>query len=343
MKKSVCVIGHFDWSGNSMIGATVKARNILVQLEKKLSPDYMISNVDIFGWKKQKNTVLLSIIKAFCRNERIVLVISETRGKILILISLLKYIFHNKISFCVVGGDIDKNIADNPRRKKGVKCIDKFFVETEKCRRGLRDVGITNVDILKNFKILKPLSNVKNYTDTIYRFCIFSRITEEKGVSDAIKAIDVLSKKGFMVQLDIYGMISPEYEKEFWAIIQDTNCKYCGCVDAKKSVSTISEYYCLLFPTRFDGEGMPGTIIDAFAAGIPIICSDWKYRAEMIQDNVNGLVYPYKQGMLLIEKMEFAINNKKVIDAMRKEALLSYDLYRPEVAIQPLINWIKAD
>ena len=42
--------------------------------------------------------------------------------------------------------------------------------------------------------------------------------------------------------------------------------------------------------TYYEGEGFAGTIIDAFAAGLPVIASDWKYNSEIIKQGITGVI-----------------------------------------------------
>ncbi len=38
--------------------------------------------------------------------------------------------------------------------------------------------------------------------------------------------------------------------------------------------------------------GFAGTLIDAMAAGVPVIASNWKYNPEIVIENVTGRIYP---------------------------------------------------
>ena len=58
-------------------------------------------------------------------------------------------------------------------------------------------------------------------------------------------------------------------------------------------------YFALLFPTRFYTEGIPGTILDAYAAGIPVICSRWESCADVVDDGVTGITYPFEDMQML--------------------------------------------
>lgn len=63
---------------------------------------------------------------------------------------------------------------------------------------------------------------------------------------------------------------------------------YCGQVSFEKSVDIIKNYFALLFPTKYYTEGIPGTIIDAYAAGVPVISSRWESFSDIIDDGITG-------------------------------------------------------
>lgn len=342
MKKTkICIIGHFAWKDNDMIGAVVKARSLYSQLTAEYENEKGINTIDIYMWRKNKFKVFYQLVRGFALSKNIILVISESSGKILSLIKLLKHIFNNNILYCLVGGDLDTNLKNHPERIKNIRCINHFFVETERCRSGLVDLGISNVSVLKNFKMLQPVKNIKEQNYESFKFCCFSRIVKEKGIEDAIKAIDILNKAGYKCILDIYGAVDSSYNKEFFDIINgNEQCEYKGCVEANQSVEVLSDYFCLLFPTRFFNEGIPGTIIDGFAAGIPIICSDWKYRTELIVDGENGLVYPFLDFEGLIEKMKYAMLHSDRMEYIRYNSLKSYMNYNPSEVIGILKEYV---
>ena len=92
----------------------------------------------------------------------------------------------------------------------------------------------------------------------------------------------------------LYEVIT-EFKDEFDDLLEQySDCvTYRGAVDAAKSVETLKNYYMLLFPTRYYNEGIPGTIIDAMAAGVPVIARKWHYCSEMLMHQNNGFVYDF--------------------------------------------------
>lgn len=85
-----------------------------------------------------------------------------------------------------------------------------------------------------------------NYNEP-HEFCIFSRVTKEKGIGDAILAIEGINRKfkREICYLDIYGPIAPDYENEFQGLLcSSTKCiRYMGEIDSDKSVDIIKNYY----------------------------------------------------------------------------------------------------
>lgn len=341
MRKAT-VIGHFDWAENHMIGAAVKARNIFFQLEKLYGKE-KVGNVDIYLWRQHKCGVLKSIAQAFSCSKNIILVCSDTSVALMQLFKILKFLFKNKILYCAVGGNMAELLKDNHRQIKKLEIIDSFFVETRDCAESMQKIGIENVKICRNFKSIKPISEDELKMDVTkpVKFCTFSRVVEEKGITDAINAVKQINEEAGKEEccLDVYGSIEPEYKTKFEKLLENNKyATYRGIVDSEKSVQVLKNYYCLLFPTKFQTEGIPGTIIDAFAAGVPVICSNWKRCTQVVTDGENGIIYTFGDYESLLKTMKEAIESPQYIEKLKRGSLNSFDVYCADVAIRPLVN-----
>ena len=111
-------------------------------------------------------------------------------------------------------------------------------------------------------------------------------------------------------------------------------------MDSKDSVGVLKKYYCLLFPTLFQTEGIPGTIIDGFAAALPVICSDWVRCRQIVTDGVDGIVYPFGDAKALENSVKYAVQNPSYVEQLKHGALKSFQKYKPDVAIRPLVDAI---
>ena len=86
-----------------------------------------------------------------------------------------------------------------------------------------------------------------------------------------------------------------------------------------------------MFPTsRFFTEGIPGTIIDALCAGVPVIARQWKCGHEMLTHGHNSYYYDYDQPGKLAYWMEYAMKHPEEVYKMKKNCLMSAEQYRTE-------------
>ena len=143
----------------------------------------------------------------------------------------------------------------------------------------------------KNLNILKEDELVYN-TEKPYKLCTFSRVMKEKGIEDAVNAVKAVNEKygETIYTLDIYGQVDAE-QTDWFENLKNTfpdYVKYGGLVPFDKSVDVLKNYFALLFPTHYYTEGIPGTIIDAYAAGVPVISAKWENFGDIIEENITG-------------------------------------------------------
>ena len=94
----------------------------------------------------------------------------------------------------------------------------------------------------------------------------------------------------------------------------------------------------LLFPTRFPDEGIPGTIIDAFAAGIPIISSKWLYFDEIFEDHKTALGYDFLNVDSLVDAIIYATENIDELIAIGRNGKKRYGKYDSSAVLPVLEN-----
>jgi len=77
--------------------------------------------------------------------------------------------------------------------------------------------------------------------------------------------------------------------------------------------------------TPRDPEGHPWVIVEAMAAGLPIISTDQGAIIESVQHEVNGYIIPSNNGKALAEKMELLINNSDLRNSFGKKSRALYE------------------
>lgn len=198
--------------------------------------------------------------------------------------------------------------------------------------------------MIPNFKRLKLANLELNEYKEPYQFCIFSRVMKEKGIETAINAIQSVNAETerTVCTLDIYGRIDDGYKNQFEKVMGQTTMAidYKGMVPYDQSVEAIKKYYALLFPTYWDGEGFPGTIVDAFSAGIPVVGTDWNCNGEIIENKRNGILYPNEEIKDLKEAIKWLIDNKDSMTQMKKQCIESAKKYQPDEYIDRIVRKI---
>lgn len=302
MKKTfkVGVCGHFADGKEFYDGQTIKTKYIYEGLNLYLG-EAEVCKIDTYGWKKNPLKLLFScyILAKSC--ESIIITPAHNGVKVFIPIFLmLGKLFNTNINYIVIGGWLPKMISENKNINFLIKNINGVYVETNTMLEKLNEMGLKNVRKLRNFKNIEIIEKV-NYKNLQkpYKLCIFSRIMKEKGIEDAIKVVtDINESLGQIVYtLDIYGQVSEGYKDKFEKIklTFPSYINYKGIVNYKETVDVLKDYFILLFPTRFKTEGIPGTIIDAYTAGLPVIASNWDAAKEIIIQDQTGWIYEFNE------------------------------------------------
>ena len=166
----------------------------------------------------------------------------------------------------------------------------------------------------------------------------------EKGIETAIDAIESINRDAGkeVCSLDIFGRIDDGYKDRFNKIMKKAApaIAYRGTVPYEQSVGAISGYYALLFPTYWDGEGFPGTIVDAFSAGLPVIATDWNCNGEIVKNGKNGLLYPNADIKDLREAIEWMIEGENM-QKLKRNCIESAKKYQPDKYIKRIIDCVE--
>ena len=171
-----------------------------------------------------------------------------------------------------------------------------------------RSMGYTNVTTIPNFKPYVAIDNKEDYVCN--RFVFVSRITPLKGCDIILSAVKQLNRKGLSFSVDFFGPIENGYPFEEY-IEEIPNVSYKGIMSLKSrnDYEKLSKYSALLFPTFYPNEGFPGTLIDGFIAGVPIITTEWRYNNHIVDNNITGWLLPIQDSEALANTMEKVINN----------------------------------
>ncbi|MBU0719289.1 MAG: glycosyltransferase [Planctomycetes bacterium] len=140
---------------------------------------------------------------------------------------------------------------------------------------------------------------------------VATRIIESKGIDDLIKALRRLRDEGRSVTLKIAGEgdYLPQLKKLAGELRLEPHVTFLGGIPAGRQLwSHYRAADIVVLPSRGHYEGTPRMIIEAWAAGAPVIATDVGGIPAMVNQEADGLLVPHAD----IEALTTAI--KRVID-----------------------------
>lgn len=342
--KRTCVVGHFGLGKNLLNGQTIKTKILTSELEEKFGLKQVVK-LDTHGGLKAIPYILFGMIKAFRECQNIIILPGQNGIYFLVPICcVLNRIYNRRLHYVVIGGWLNDLINKNRKIEKKLEKFTGIYVETLAMKKMLTNRGIENVEVMpnfKNFKIIKEKELI--YTESEpYKICTFSRVMKEKGIREAVEAVKVVNEQiGRTVYiLDIYGQVDNEqeiwfkkYRKTFPKYV-----RYRGVVPYNKSVDILKDYYALLFPTYYAGEGFAGTLLDAMAGGVPVIASDWNYNKEVVIEGVTGTLIKPKSIEELVDKLFWIWKNRDSWNKLKTCCIKASGQYTPKKVISVLVK-----
>lgn len=348
MQAKTSVIGHFAFGKTFLDGQTVKTKILTEELQKKLGREQVLI-IDTHGGLKTLAKAPFQILFSL-KNSRNVIILPAHNGLRVYapLLSWLRRFFKNrKLHYVVIGGWLPQFLTKRKGLAKALKKFDGIYVETDTIKSALEARGFENVFVMPNCKKLTVLSESELvYPQGVpHKLCTFSRVMREKGIETAINVIKKVNDQlGYLAySLDIYGQVDTTQTEWFENLKKHfpEGVQYCGYVDADKSVEILQSYFALLFPTHFYTEGIPGTIIDAYAAGIPVISAKWVSYSDVVEDGVTGIGYDFDDVEQFAQLLLNIAKNPNTLLEMKYACIGKAENFIPANAIRVLLNAIQ--
>lgn len=340
IKTGIC--GHFGFNHNCLDGQTIKTKIITRELQKKFGNNE-VKIVDTYGGKKRLIPIVFNLIKLIMQCKNVIILPAHNSLRIFApLLTFVNYFYNRKLHYVVIGGWLPEFVATRKYLQRALMSFDSIYVETNVMKTKLVAMGFNNVIVMPNCKelnILKP-EELVYAKDEPYKLCTFSRVMKEKGIEEAVNAVIAVNDElgRIVYTLDIYGQIDSNQIDWFKRLELrfPEYIKYKGLVDFDKTTNVLKNYFALLFPTYYEGEGFAGTLIDALAAGVPVIASDWRYNSEVIKDKKNGFIIHKSLKAELIR----VLNNTDKINEIKKINIKDAENYLPRNVVNKIINRI---
>jgi glycogen(starch) synthase len=158
----------------------------------------------------------------------------------------------------------------------------------------------------------------------VVRFFWAGRLCRGKGLATTLDAIERLFARcpdGWTV--DFCGPIDPEDDDLFTPRLARAEWKdrvrYLGLLPPGEMPAQYAAHDAFLFTSEVH-EGLPGTIVEAFASGMPVIGTQTGGTRDVLREGENCLVYPMGDSEALSQAMERMIADEALRDRIGKTA-----------------------
>ena len=335
-RRRIGFIGRIDPDETMVDGQTVKTRTLYRYLVRRFGAS-SVRAVDTRDYRRETGRVVRELIRCLHECDDVVVLLSSGGRRALFpILRLASAALGVRVYHDLIGGALADDVeADaSGRLVRHLNSFEVNWVETRALADRLRALGVRNASHLPNFKDVDDVDvDPRVPPGPPYRLCALSRVTPEKGIDNAVRAVAAINGDGPpVVTLDVFGPIEPSYEERFRRLVDSVpHVRYAGRVPPERAAAAVSGHFALIFPTEWIGEGVPGTIIDAMHAGLPVVASRWPYYCEMLQDGVTGLSYDFDRPELLEATIrELIALPEEELAAMRRATLERARAYAPE-------------
>lgn len=342
--KKVAVIGKFCKGYEAADGQSIKTRIVAQEIQKAFGSENLCE-IDTYGWKKHPVQLVLKSVSATWRYEHVIFMTDQGGIKIYPwLLTLANFHGRCKVHYVVIGGWLSRTIEQHKLLRFWLKKMHGIYVETNTMKVALEACGFSNIVLLPNCKPLSICSadEISVAMNEPLPLCTFSRVMKEKGIEDAVNAVAEINRRcGRKVfTLDIYGQVDPGQKEwfEYLAKSFPEEVHYGGIIPYQQSTQVLRHYFTLLFPTRlYVVEGVPGTIIDAYASGLPIIASKWANFDDVLDDET-CLSYAFEDEDGLVACLGKVAQNPSIMQTKRNACLQRAHVYTPDRVMKILID-----
>lgn len=319
MQRKLIFIGPTATGHQPTSGGTMKNRLFLQRFSSLFKK---IVVVDTEKWRKNPLVIFKLIFTlAFVRNAKVVVSCEAMAPKV------IKFLYYCRLQkdviYWVIGCDVVRRIGERELNPKHFAYLKSIVVQSPKMVETLKGAGLHKAIYVPNSKPVFELPDVEHPAD-LTRFVFVARIIPEKGCDLILNCVERLNGDGLgeKFSVDFYGKVGHGYHFEE-RIAGIANVAFNGVLDllGKAGSEALSQYDVFLFPTYYKGEGFPGSVIDAYIAGLPIIATDWHFNKDVIRDGETGFIIPPKDEEALYQAMCSLVKDKTILRQMRQNCL----------------------
>ena len=180
---------------------------------------------------------------------------------------------------------------------------------------------------LPNTRSLPPRR--RPHRDRCRRLLFLSVLQAEKGLPELLAAAERFPP---LVRLSVFGPEVPGFDPR--AFDRLPNAAYGGSVPPERVPEILETHDTLVLPARYENEGYPGVVIEAFQMGLPAIVTRWPSLEELVTDGQDGLFVEVGSVDSLVDAVARLCSDDELFRRLRNGALASGERYRNDRACE---------
>lgn len=326
----ILVLGYFGYEKERFDGQTVKTRNIYRLLSEHCDA------VDYFDTQRFKTCKLsaLTMLYKFCRADKVFYLPAHGNLKYIFpVLFVLSRICRTEINYVQIGGWLHTYLKSKPLHVRFLSRIKNVFAETHYMKETLvSEYGLGNIAVLNNFRLDKVEPQATHEEGGLR--CVFmARVVKEKGLDMMFALADYVQSRQLNVTFDFYGQIN-ELDRMYFleGIRTHATMAYKGVLKPEEINRTLQHYDLLILPTHYYTEGFPGSVLEAYMSGLPVIVTEWLHAREFVSDGQTGFIVDFENGQQrLNECVELLFEHPEILSQMKKNVCEKSRCYSSDV------------
>lgn len=174
-----------------------------------------------------------------------------------------------------------------------------------------------------------------------FRILFLGNLFEDKGVFDLIDAVSLVARRSSLqIDLRFVGAWPDERsratgEQKLEELPKNVACHTPQPAYGEEKWEYLRASDVLVFPTRYRRENAPLVIIEAMAAGLPVIATPWRGIPALVADQETGVLVPISDLNALAEAIESLAHDETLRSQMGVAARETYEcLFTEEIFIE---------
>jgi glycosyltransferase involved in cell wall biosynthesis len=161
------------------------------------------------------------------------------------------------------------------------------------------------------------------------RLLFLANMGRTKGAIDVLHAVPAVAEQCPETEFLFAGAWDdPTYRQEIEAFLRShphLPVRWLGSLSGQAKQAALTSADIFVFPTYYPPEGHPWVIVEAMAAGLPVISTDQGAILESVQDGINGFIVGKQNPAELADRAIELIRNAERRQAMGRESRRLYE------------------